>query len=124
MNAKEEQRICIKFCVKNEISVTKTLEMLSNAFVDNTISQTTVLEWHRRFKTDRNSTLIGRPKTSVSGDNVYIIKQMVMSNRRITVEELAKEISKSHGSCHAILCNHLKMRRVAAKVVPKLLTFE
>jgi len=42
-----------------------------------------------------------------------------MYNRRITVEELAEEISISHVSC-----NHLKMRRVAAKVVPKLLTFE
>jgi len=47
-----------------------------------------------------------------------------MSSRRITVEELADEISISHGSCHAILCSHLKMKRVAAKVVPKLLTFE
>ena len=53
-----------------------------------------------------------------------IIKEMVMSNCRIAVEELAEEISISHGSCHAMLCNHLKMRRVAAKAVPKLLTFE
>ena len=60
----------------------------------------------------------------VSKDNIEIIKEMIMSNRRITVEKLAEEISISHGSCHAILCNHLKMRRVAAKVVPKLLTFE
>jgi len=96
---------------------------LSNAFVDNTISRTTVLEWHRRFKAGRNSTedyaRIGRLKTSVSGDNVKIIKEMVMSKHRITVEEPAEEISMSHGSCHAILCNHLKMRRVAAKFVPK-----
>ena len=53
-----------------------------------------------------------------------IRKEMVMSSRRITVEELADEISISHGSCHAILCNHLKMKRVPAKVVSKLLTFE
>ena len=79
-----------------------------------------------------NDTNVSRPAgtslkmmlVSVSGDNVEIIKEMIMSNRRITVEELAEEISISHGSCHVILCNHLKMRRVAAKVVPKLLTFE
>ena len=53
-----------------------------------------------------------------------IIQTMVMSNCRITVKELAEEISISHGSCHAILCNHLRMRRVAVKVVPKLMTFE
>ena len=85
MNVKEEQLICMKFCVKNGISATKT---------------------------------------SVSSDNVEIIKEMVMSNRRITVEELVEQISISHGSYHDILCNHLKMRRVAVKVVPKFLTFE
>ena len=62
--------------------------------------------------------------TLVSGDNVEIIKEMVMSNRRITVDKLTEKISISHGSYHTILCNHLKMRRVTAKVVPKLLTFE
>ena len=76
---------------------TKTLEMLSNAFVDNAILRTTVLQWHRCFKAGMNSTEddapIGRPKTSVSGDNVDIINEMVMSNHRITVEELAEEIS-------------------------------
>ena len=121
MNVKEEQRICIKFCVKNGISETNTLEMLSNAFVDNTISRTTVLEWYRRFKAGRNSTeddnRIGRRKTLVSEDNVEIIKEMVMLNHRITVEELAEKISISHGSCHAILCNHLKMRRITTKVI-------
>ena len=95
---------------KNGISETKTLEMLSNAFVYNTISRTIVLEWHRRFKVGRNSTeddtRIGRPKTSVSGDNVEIMKEMVMSNHQITVEELAEEIFISRGSCHTILCNH------------------
>jgi len=83
---------------------------------------------HRRFKADKNSTeddaRIGLSKTSVSGDNVKILKEMVISNSRISVEELAEEIFTSHRSCYAILCNHLKIRRVAAKVVLKLLTFE
>ena len=52
-------------------------------------------------KAGRNSTeddaRIRRPKTSVSGDNVEIIKGMVMSNRQITAEELVEEISISHG---------------------------
>ena len=60
----------------------------------------------RRFKETSKSTeddaCIGRPKTSVSRDNVEMIKEMVMSNRRISVEVLAEEISISHGSCHAI----------------------
>jgi len=60
----------------------------------------------------------------VSKDNVELIKEMVMSNCQITVEELAEEISILHGSYHAILYNHLKMRRLVAKVVTKLLTFE
>jgi len=80
MNVKEKEAHLQQVLSKNGISATKTLKLLSNAFVDNTISRTTVLEWHRRFKAGRNSTKdgahIGRPKTSVSGDNVEIIKEM------------------------------------------------
>jgi len=45
-----------------------------------------------RRNSTQDDTRIGRPKTSVSGDNVKITKEMVMSNRRITAEDLAEEI--------------------------------
>ncbi|CAK9827790.1 Protein GVQW3 [Anthophora retusa] len=49
----KEQRINVKFCVKNGISGTKTLWMLKIAYGDNCLSQTQVFEWHRRFREGR-----------------------------------------------------------------------
>ena len=42
--------------------------------------------------------------------------------RRLTVRELAEECGISVGSCHHILTEELKMHRVAAKFVPRLMT--
>ena len=46
-----------------------------------------------------------------------------MENRRITIGEVAEDVSISVGSCHAIFSDILGLRRVAAKFVPKFLDF-
>jgi len=109
---------------KNGISATKTLEILSNAFVDNAISKPQ--SW--------NGTEVSKPArtplkmmlvSDVQNIGFWWQRRNNKRNGHIkSLEELAEEISISHGSCQAILCNHLKMRHIAAKVVPKLLTFE
>jgi hypothetical protein len=50
MDAKIEQHICIKFCVKLDKSAAKTHEMLLEAFGEHSLSQTEVFEWHSCFK--------------------------------------------------------------------------
>jgi len=50
-----QQRICIKFCVKNGFNGVKTLEMLGNCFGSDTLKKTAVYEWHERFKSGRES---------------------------------------------------------------------
>ena len=50
-----QQRVCIKFCVKNEFNSVKTLEMLGNCFGSDTLKKTVVYEWHERFKSGRES---------------------------------------------------------------------
>ena len=44
------------------------------------------------------------------------------ANRRLTARELAEECGISVGSCDHILTEELKMHRVAAKFVPRLMT--
>jgi hypothetical protein len=51
MDGKIEQHVCIKIHMKLSKSATKTLEMLHEAFEGHCLSQTTVFEWHSRFKT-------------------------------------------------------------------------
>ncbi|GBL91735.1 hypothetical protein AVEN_71374-1 [Araneus ventricosus] len=49
------------------------------------------------------------------------VKQLIRADRRMTIEELTQEVGISHGSIHAILSDDLKMKRVSAKFVPRLL---
>jgi len=46
----------------------------------------------------------------------------VIHGNRLTVREVANEVGISIGSCHQILTEKLKMRRVSAKFVPRFLT--
>jgi hypothetical protein len=55
MDAKIEQCVCIKFCVKLDKSATETLQMIREAFEEHSLSRTTVFEWHSRFKVSRVS---------------------------------------------------------------------
>jgi len=43
-----QQRVCIKFCVKNGFNDVKTLEMLGNCFGSDTLKKTAVYEWHEK----------------------------------------------------------------------------
>jgi hypothetical protein len=47
---------------------------------------------------------------------------LIHQNHRLTVCEGAKEVRTCKSSCHQILTNKLKIRHVAAKFVPRLLT--
>jgi hypothetical protein len=50
MDGKMEQHVCIKFYVMLDKSGTETLEMLHEAFGENSLSQTVIFEWHSCFK--------------------------------------------------------------------------
>ena len=50
------------------------------------------------------------------------VREKVLEDRRITIQEIAGEVGISTGSVHTILTKDLNLRRVSAKVVPKMLT--
>jgi len=49
---------------------------------------------------------------------------VIRENRRLTIREVSEEVGICKSSCHTILTEKLKMRRVAAKFVLRLLTEE
>ncbi|GFU12606.1 HTH_48 domain-containing protein [Nephila pilipes] len=88
---------------------------------------TQIKEWFNRFKDGRTSAeseqRCGKPQTARSAANVERVRNLVMADRRLTVE-IAEEVGVSKDSAHAILREVLNMNRVAAKFVPKLLSPE
>ena len=123
-----DQRICIKFCVENEIKYNKVCEMLTKAYSESAMSKTRVYEWYKRFQDGHEDVEDGeRPRrrsSSTTVENVEKVKEMVMNDRRITIREVADDVDISIGSCHEIFSNVLGMKRVAAIFIPKLLNFE
>ena len=50
------------------------------------------------------------------------VRDLVYSDRRIQVEEIAQALGISHGSVSTILHNRLGMRKLTARLVPKSLS--
>jgi len=52
------------------------------------------------------------------------VGSVIRENRRLTIREVAEEVGVCKSSCNTILTEKLKMHRVAAKFVQRLLTEE
>ena len=52
------------------------------------------------------------------------VRQIIRENRRRTIDEVSMLVGISHGTCHKILTEDLKMRHVASKFVPRLLSVD
>ena len=102
--------------------------MLVVTFGESTRSITQVQLWYNRFKEDREDVnddgRPGRPNMSTIKENIEAVKKMILDNRRNTIRELADDVGISFGSWQAIFTDVLGMKRVAAKIVPKLLNFK
>ncbi|KAL4113550.1 hypothetical protein QTP88_017159 [Uroleucon formosanum] len=123
-----EQRACIKFYFKIGKNATETFELIKLAFGDLVLSRCVTFDWFKRFKEGRifieDDHRPGRPSTSKTNDTITLVRDKIISDRRLTVREVTNEVGISIGTCHSILSDELGMKRVSAKLVPKLLTEE
>ena len=91
------------------------------------MSQKNVYKWYRDFKEGRERVddlqRSGRPSTSIHDQNINKIKEIVLVNRRLTIRELVDMGGISFGSVQTILKDHLALRRVKSRLVPKFLNF-
>ena len=66
----------------------------------------------------------GRPSTSRNETNVELVKKMVRGDSRLTVRPISDELGLNRNSVWKIITKDLGMRKVCAKMVPKLLNDE
>ena len=123
-----EQRINTKFCVKLGKTATETLKMLRDVYGDSSMSRTRVFEWHKRFVEGREDVeddpKSGRPCTSTTDTNIEKVWQLVCSDHRLTIRIIANKLGMDKETVRTILVDTLGMRKVCAKMVPRLLTEE
>lgn len=91
-------------------------------------SYETVRLWVNEFKRGRTSIddapRPGAPKTAVVPEIVDKIHDLVLTDRRLKVRELAEATNISSERVHFILHNELHMKKLCARWVPRLLTPE
>ena len=95
---------------------------------DSAPSFTAVKFWAAEFKRGRKT--LGddersrRPKTVTTDENIAKVHQMVLDDRRIKVREIAEVMNMSKERVCHILNQHLGMRKLSARWVPRLLTVD
>ena len=125
---REEQRAVVRFLWSEGSSGTKIHQRLFAQYGDNALSKTTVYEWIEKFKTGRTSVKhaegAGRPSTSTSEEKIEQAQQMILANRRITIDEVAQSLQISFGSAQEIIHEILGYNKVSARWVSRQLTEE
>ena len=64
----------------------------------------------------------GRPCTSTTNANIENVRQLVCSDRRLTIRAIANEVGMDKETVRTILEDTLGTRKVCAKMEPRLLT--
>jgi len=102
--------------------------MLQQVYGECALKERTVFKWVQRFQEGRedpkDDARSGRPSTSSGNENIDCVRSLMLSDCRLTVRIIAEELGLGKLSIHTILTEHLDMKKVCAKIVPKLLTPE
>jgi len=114
--------------VKLNKSATETFASLTEAYRDDTLLSTVVFEWHKAFKEGRENVeddpRSGRPVLSTNDQNVEVVRAVIAKDRRLSVRMISEETGLDKDAIHRILTDHLHMRKICAKLVPKNLSVE
>ena len=101
---------------------------LADVYGSSAPSYAQVKFWVGEFKRRRTSledeARSGRPLDATDEEMCKKVRDLVYSDRRIQVEEIAQALGISHGSVSTILHDSLGMRKLTARWVPKSLSDE
>ena len=103
-------------------------QWLEKCYEDSAPSKTTICQRYAEFKRVRTDTedaeYSGRPNEVVIPETIKKVHEIVFENRKLKLREIADTLKISYGSVYAILHEHLSMRKLLSKWVPRLLTVD
>ena len=99
--------------------------MLQTAFGVSCMNWASVFEWHKRFKEGRESVRdderCGMSKEVRTPELIGQIKNFMDKDHRVSTETIRAQFDVSVGTLHTIIREELKMRKICAKFVPRVL---
>ena len=99
--------------------------MLQTTFRPSCMNRASVFEWHKRFKEGRepvrDDERCGRSKEVRTPELIGQIKNFTDKDRRVSTETISAQVDVSVGTVHTSIRVQLKMRKICAKFVPRVL---
>ncbi|UYV70267.1 hypothetical protein LAZ67_7002330 [Cordylochernes scorpioides] len=109
-----EQRYAIMFCVRLGKNATETFQMLQKAFKDDCISRSQSGKWHKAFKEGweevADEPRSGRPTTARTDKNVDRVLEVLRTDRRLRIQQIADTLHMSTFVVHGIVTEDLQMQ--------------
>ena len=120
-----EELYAIKFCFKLGKYATEIYGILQTAFGPCWMNRASVFDWHKRFREGRKSLRdderYGRSKEVRTLELIGQIKNFMDKDRCVSIETISAQFDVSVGSVHTIIREELKMRKICANFVPRVL---
>ena len=118
------QRVVIKFLTKENVGPNEIWRRLRAQYGESTLSKTQVKFWHKEFRGGRdavqNISHQRHPRTSITPENIAVVRDLIEGDRRLTVVEIWQELGTriSYGSLQSIIKNELLFRKIRPNGYP------
>lgn len=123
-----EQRAVIRFLLAEGAKPSDILCRMTQQYGSSCMGKTSFYNWVKAFKEGRNDITdkdrAGRPVEVSTTQMVAKVENMVLQDRRVTIDEIAAALDLSHGTVHSIVHEKLAFSKVSCRWVPKMLTDE
>ena len=121
-----EHLAVIKFFTRRGLNAIEISKELDNVYKDSAPSYRTVTKWVAEFKdpkrTFEDAPRMGRPSAITADENIEAVERIVMRDRQISICRVAYELGIPKTTIHEIMNNHMGMKKVCIRWVPKLFT--
>lgn len=125
---KSEFRVLIKHCFLMGKNTVQTKTWLDKCYGESAPSKGMVEKWIAEFKCGRASTSdaerSGRPKEVTTEEMIEKIHDIVLNDRKVKLSEIVDIVNISKERVGNILHEHLLMKKLAARWVPRSLTID
>ena len=101
---------------------TETLNLLKAVHGEQVMPRKQTLEWHMRFRNGHedvgDNLKSGRPSTSKTEANIEKVKELIRSDRRLTIRIMTEQLGLDKETVRSILVDELGMQKVCQDGAP------
>ena len=113
-----EQRSVIKFSIAEGCKAVEIHRRMSTVYGATCFSKKNVYKWAKLFKVRKSAEdkdRPGRPTEVRSPEVIKSVNDLIQSNRRVTVDDIARTLGLSFGTAHKIVHDNLGYSKISCR---------